>query len=69
MELGLDVRKGSLANLESIILTIACQSGEEASNIRKGQWIELKKLRLRLPRGIKVDLTDTSDKNKKSGKK
>jgi len=69
MELGLDVKKGSLANLESIILTIACQSGEEASNIRKGQWIELKKLRLRLPRGIKVDLTDTSDRNKKDGKK
>ena len=65
MELGFDVRKGSLTNLESIVLTIACKSGEGSSSIRKGQWLELKKLRLRLPRGIKVDMTDSKKDDKK----
>ena len=65
MELGFDVKKGSLTNLESIVLTIACKSGEGSSSIRKGQWLELKKLRLRLPRGIKVDMTDSKKDDKK----
>ena len=70
MELGFDVKKGGLKNLESIVFTIACQSGEGSSGIRKGQWLELKKLRLRLPGGIKVDLTDMmKDDDDNKGKK
>lgn len=68
MVLGMDVRKGendksALADLEYIIFTAALQSGEESSSIRKGQFLWLNKVRLQLPQGLKVDLTD--DKKKK----
>ena len=65
MELGLNVKSGSLAKLENLVLTAACQSGEGASSIRKGQWLEITKMRLKLPEGLKIDLTD----NKKDDKK
>lgn len=69
MVLGVDVEKGGLANLESIIFTAACQSAEGSSSIRKGQWLWIKKMRFKLPQGLKVDLTDSmkddKDKNKK----
>lgn len=68
MLLGMDVRKGEknksgLADLEYIIFTAALQSGDESSSIRKGQFLWLNKVRLQLPQGLKVDLTD--DKKKK----
>ena len=67
MVLGVDVAKGGLENLESIVFTAACQSAEGSSSIRKGQWLWIKKMRFKLPQGLKVDLTDSrkDDKNKK----
>ena len=67
MVLGVDVAKGGLENLESIVFTAACQSAEGSSSIRKGQWLWIKKMRFKLPQGLKVDLTDSrkEDKNKK----
>jgi len=69
MILDVDVQKGGLENLESIIFTAACQSAEGSSSIRKGQWLWIKKMRFKLPQGLKVDLTDSmkddKDKNKK----
>lgn len=65
MVLGLNVKSGSLAKLESLILTAACQSGEGASSIRKGQWLEITKMRLKLPEGLKIDLTDNEKGDKK----
>ena len=67
MVLGVDVAKGGLKDLESIIFTAACQSAEGSSSIRKGQWLWIKKMRFKLPQGLKVDLTDSmkDDKNKK----
>lgn len=67
--LGVDVQKGGLKKLESIVFTAAAESGDESSGIRKGQWLLLKKLRIKFPQGIKVDLTDTNkDKDKKEKK-
>ena len=65
MVLGLGVKAGSLKKLESIVFTAACESGDSGSGIRRGQWLYLKKLRIKFPQGIKVDLTDTGDKDKK----
>ena len=67
MILDVDVQKGGLENLESIIFTAACQSAEGSSSIRKGQWLWIKKMRFKLPQGLKVDLTDSmkDDKDKK----
>lgn len=62
LALDLDVQKGGLERLESIVFTAACESGEGSSSIRKGQWLLLKKLRIKFPEGLKVDLTDTDDK-------
>lgn len=67
MNLGMTVHKvgnkSGLSNLDYIVFTAACQSGSESSSIRKGQFLWLKKVRLQIPEGIKVDLTD--DKKKK----
>lgn len=67
MKLGMNVHKvgnkSGLSNLDYIVFTAACQSGSESSSIRKGQFLWLKKVRLEIPEGIKVDLTD--DKKKK----
>lgn len=67
MKLGMNVKKvgnkSGLSNLDYIVFTAACQSGSESSSIRKGQFLWLKKVRLEIPEGIKVDLTD--DKKKK----
>ena len=63
--LDLSVRKDGLQKLDAIVFTAAAQSGESGSGIRKGQWLLLKKLRIRFPEGIKVDLTDATDKDKK----
>ena len=70
MVLGVDVQKGGLENLESIIFTAACQSAEGSSSIRRGQWLWIKKMRFKLPQGLKVDLTDSmKDDNKDKNKK
>ena len=69
MELGLKVKNGGLAKLDNIVLSLELQSGEEAFSIRKGQWLDIKKIRIRLPEGLKIDLTDNKDKDKKGGKK
>ena len=68
MVLGMNVQKvdndkSGLADLEYIIFTAALQSAEGSSDIRMGQFLWLNKVRLQLPQGIKVDLTD--DKKKK----
>lgn len=67
MKLGMKVQKvggkSGLSDLDYIVFTAACQSGSESSSIRKGQFLWLKKVRLQIPQGIKVDLTD--DKKKK----
>ena len=65
LALDLDVQKGGLEKIESIIFTAAAQSGESGSGISKGQWLLLKKLRIKFPQGIKVDLTDANKDNKK----
>lgn len=69
MKLGMNVHKvgnkSGLSNLDYIVFTAACQSGSESSSIRKGQFLWLKKVRLEIPEGIKVDLTDDKDKKKK----
>ena len=67
MVLDVDVKKGGLERLESIVFTAACQSAEGNSSIRKGQWLWIKKMRFKLPQGLKVDLTDSmkDDKDKK----
>jgi hypothetical protein len=62
MTLDVDVRKGALERLESIVFTAECESGEGNANIKKGQWLLVKKMRLLLPEGLKVDLTDKKDK-------
>lgn len=70
MELGLQVKNGGLSKVDNIILTLELQSGEEEFSIRKGQWLDIKKIRIRFPEGIKIDLTNQKDdKDKKSGKK
>lgn len=69
MELGLKVKKGGLTKLDNIVLSLELQSGEEAFSIRKGQWLDIKKIRIRFPEGLKIDLTENKDKDKKGGKK
>lgn len=64
MTLDVDVQKGALTKLESIVFTAECQSGDGSASIQKGQWLWIKKMRLQLPEGLKVDLTDM-DKDKK----
>ena len=65
MILDVDIKNGKrLADLDMIIFTAACRSGEGSSSIRDGQWLWIKKLRIQLPQGLKVDLTD-SMKDKK----
>ena len=58
MVLGVKVNDGALADLESIVFTAACQSGQGSSSVRKGQYIYLDKIRLKLPEGLVVDLTE-----------
>ena len=59
MILGVDIRNGKrLADLESIVFVAACDSGNESSSIHEGQWLWIKKLRILLPQGLKVDLTE-----------
>lgn len=65
MVLDVDVKKGGLERLESIVFTAACQSAEGSSSIRKGQWLWIKKMRFKLPQGLKVDLTDSMKDDKK----
>lgn len=62
MTLDVNVRKGALEKLESIVFTAECQSGEGSTSIQKGQWLWIKKVRLQLPEGLKVDLTEKKDK-------
>ena len=69
MELGLKVKNGGLAKLDNIILTLALQSGDEAFSMRKGQWLDIKKIRIKFPEGLKIDLTESRNDDKKSGKK
>jgi hypothetical protein len=47
------------------VFTAAAESGEEGTGIGKGQWLLIKKLRIKFPQGIKVDLTDTNKDKKK----
>ncbi len=61
MDLNVKVEKGYLERIESIVFTAACKSTAGAS-IRKDQWIWIHKMRLVLPDGVKVDLTDKKDK-------
>ena len=72
MVLDVDVKKDGLEKLESIVFTASCESAEDGFSIRKGQWLLVKKLRIKFPQGLKVDLTDVakdSDKDKdKKGK-
>ena len=69
MVLDVDLQKGGLENLESIVFTAACQSAEGSSSIRKGQWLWIKKMRFKLPQGLKVDLTDSMNNDKDKNKK
>ena len=69
MELGLKVKNGGLVKLDNIILTLALQSGDEAFSIRKGQWLDINKIRIKFPEGLKIDLTESRNDDKKSGKK
>ena len=62
MTLDVNVRKGALEKLESIVFTAECQSGDGSTSIQKGQWLWIKKVRLQLPEGLKVDLTEKKDK-------
>lgn len=65
MVLDVDVTKSGLEKLESIVFTAACESGEGGFSIHRGQWLMVKKLRIRFPEGLKVDLTDAvKDDNK-----
>lgn len=65
MKLAVNVQKGALAKLDGIVFTAACQSAEDVDvSLKKGQYIELDKIRLNLPQGLKVDLTDVN-KDKK----
>ena len=65
MILDVDIRNGKrLADLDMIVFTAACRSGEGSSSIRDGQWLWIKKLRILLPQGLKVDLTDSMNDDK-----
>lgn len=64
MVLDVDVKKGALEQLESIVFTAECQSGDGSTSIQKGQWLWIRKMRFQLPQGLKVDLTDMN-KDKK----
>ena len=65
MKLSVKVQKGGLAKLDAIVFTAACQSVQDVDiSLKKGQYIELDKVRLNLPQGLKVDLTDMN-KDKK----
>lgn len=65
MKLSVKVQKGGLAKLDAIVFTAACQSVQDVDiSLKKGQYIELDKVRLNLPEGLKVDLTDLN-KDKK----
>ena len=69
MILDVDVKRNGLEKLESIVFTASCESAEEGLSIRKGQWLLIKKLRIRFPEGLKVDLTDAVKEDKdKEGK-
>jgi len=66
MNLKVDVKKGALSRLESIEFTAACQSASDTDvSIKKGQYIDISNLRLKLPEGLKVDLTDEINKKDK----
>ena len=58
MVLDLTVTNGKLADLEYIVFSADCESGQENASIRKGQYLYIKKLRLNLPEGLKIDLTE-----------
>ena len=69
MVLDVDVKRDGLEKLESIVFTASCESAEDGFSIRKGQWLLIKKLRIRFPEGLKVDLTDAVKEDKdKDGK-
>ncbi len=66
LKLAVKVQKGGLAKLDAISFTAALMSADDVDiDIRKGQYIELDKVRLNLPQGLKVDLTDMNKDNKK----
>ena len=66
MRLAVKVQQGGLSKLDAIRFTAACQSVQDVEmNLKKGQYIGLDKIRLNLPQGLKVDLTDMNKKDKK----
>lgn len=66
LKLGVKLQKGGLTKLDAISFTAALMSAEDVDiDIKKGQYIELDKVRLNLPQGLKVDLTDMNKDNKK----
>lgn len=65
MVLDVEATKSGLQKLESIVFTASCQSGEEGSSIHTGQWLQVSRLRIRFPQGVKVDLTDMAKDNEK----
>lgn len=64
MELVLKVQDGGLRNLESIVLTVCCDVSQAAggAGLKKGQYVLLQGLKLNIPDGLNVDLTDNGSK-------
>lgn len=60
MKVVLKVKDGELENLESLVLTVCCDGadGESEAGLKKGQYLLLRGLKLRIPDGLNVDLTD-----------
>ena len=61
LTLGVEVQKGYMERLESIVFTAACQSGQGSSSIRDDQWLWIKKMRIKLPKGLMIDFTEKED--------
>lgn len=64
MAMVLKVKDGGLKDLESLVLTVCCDvsDGESETGLKKGQYILLRGLKLKIPDGLSVDLTNNDNK-------
>ena len=63
MRLEMTVAKGALKNLDALVFTAACESGDGAdgSSLKKGQYIHVKDIKLNFPEGLRIDFTESKE--------
>lgn len=66
-KLTMNIGKGALGELDGIVFTAQCENDDNAgtSMIKKGQYVELTNVKLFLPHGVTMDLTDKINDKKK----